>query len=440
MILLTEIALDAPLLRATEQLGFTEATAVQAQAIPAALAGNDLLVSAKTGSGKTAAFLLPLLQRLLQNPRPRTSTRGLILLPTRELAIQTEKTFIKLAAFTHLKAGLIIGGEAFKHQVATLRRNPEVLIATPGRLVEHINNKNTDFGDLEILILDEADRMLDMGFAEAMQTIVDNCKSERQNLFFSATLKHRSLSRIAGWLNAPQSIEIDSPKEGHEHITQQKILADDLKHKQALTIAMCSEDATKKILIFCNTRAQSQQLSNLLQSKKIKAGYLHGEIAQSDRKQILNRFRDDSLRVLVATDIAARGLDIDNVDLVINFTVAHSGDEHIHRIGRTGRGGQAGRAVTLVCREDWNLNSSIERYLKVRFETTKVAGLEAVYTGPKKLKSSGKAAGTKKKSSSKGKTKAKAPARPRKSSGLTTRPKDGTANDGSAPLRKKPKS
>lgn len=432
-----DLALDAPLLRATEKLGYTDATDVQAQTIPAALAGGDLLVSAKTGSGKTAAFLLPMLQRLLQNPKPSSSTRGLILLPTRELAIQTQKTLEQLAGFTQIKAGLIIGGEAYKHQVATLRRNPEVLIATPGRLVEHIKNSNTDFSDLEVLVLDEADRMLEMGFAEAMQTIIDSCNSERQNLFFSATLKHGSMARVVSWLKEPQSIEIDSMQAGHEHIVQQKILADDLKHKQALAIALCSAEEVEKVLVFCNTRAQSQQLSNLLQSKKIKSGYLHGEIAQNDRKQILNRFRDDSLRVLVATDVAARGLDIDNVDLVINFTVAHSGDEHVHRIGRTGRGGEAGRAITLVCREDWNLASSIERYLKVRFETVKIPGLEAVYTGPKKLKSSGKAAGTKKKTSKK--SKGPVGTKQRKSAGLTTRPKDGSANDGTAPLRKKPR-
>lgn len=432
-----DLALDASLLRAIERLGYSQATDVQAQTIPAALAGNDLLVSAKTGSGKTAAFLLPMLQRLLLNPKPTSSTRGLILLPTRELAIQTQKTMAQLAGFTQIKAGLIIGGEAYKHQVATLRRNPEVMIATPGRLVEHIKNSNTDFRDVEMLVLDEADRMLDLGFAEAMQTIIDSCNSERQNLFFSATLKHGSMARVIGWLNDPQSIEIDAEQAGHEHITQQKILADDLKHKQALAIALCSAEDVEKVLVFCNTRAQSQQLSNLLQSKKLKSGYLHGEIAQNDRKQILNRFRDDSLKVLVATDVAARGLDIDNVDLVINFTVAHSGDEHVHRIGRTGRGGQPGRAITLVCREDWNLASSIERYLKVRFETVKVRGLEAAYTGPKKVKSSGKAAGSKKKVSKKGSVGAKPKAR--KSAGLTTRPKDGSTNDGSAPLRKKPK-
>lgn len=430
-----DLGLDARLLRATDELGFSEPTVVQEHAIPAALSGRDLLVSAKTGSGKTAAFLLPILQRLLLNPRPTTSTRGLILLPTRELAIQTQTTLEKLARYTQVKAGLIIGGEAFKHQVATLRRNPEVLIATPGRLVEHINNKNTDFSDLEVLVLDEADRMLDMGFAEAMQTIVDSCRPERQNLFFSATLKHRAITRITAWLKEPQSIAVDSPKEGHEHIVQQRILADDLKHKQALTIAICSAEDVEKVLVFCNTRAQSQQLSNLLQSKKIKAAYLHGEIAQNDRKQILNRFRDDSLKVLVATDVAARGLDIDNVDVVVNFSVAHSGDEHVHRIGRTGRAGQGGRAITLVCREDWNLSSSIERYLKVRFETTKIRGLEATYTGPKKVKSSGKAAGSKKRPSAKSKARSK----PRPSAGLTSRPRDGASNDGSAPLRKKPK-
>ena len=432
-----DLSLAAPLLRAATDLGFTQPSPVQAQAIPAAIAGHDLLVSAKTGSGKTAAFLLPLLHCLLQQDAPRSSTRALILLPTRELAIQTQKNFEQLARFTQIKAGLIIGGEAFKHQIATLRRNPEVVIATPGRLVEHINNKNADFNDLEILVLDEADRMLDMGFAESMHEIVTVCNEQRQNLFFSATLKHRAINRITAWLKDPVSIEIGSMRTGHENIQQQKILADDLKHKQALTIALCTAENAGKIMVFCNTRAQCQQLSNLLQSKKIKCGYLHGEVGQNDRKQILNRFRDDTLQVLVATDVAARGLDIDNVDLVVNFTVAHSGDEHIHRIGRTGRADQIGRAITLVCREDWNLNSSIERYLKVLFQTTKIAGLEAEYKGPKKLKSSGKAVGRKKKKDEKGKVVARPKKRPGTRSGLTSKPKDGGNNDGMAPLRKK---
>ncbi len=400
MSLLQDLPLHKQLFKALDKLGFTEATEVQALAIPAALAGKDVMVSAKTGSGKTAAFILPMLDRLLATDAPDTGTRALILLPTRELALQTQKMFEKLAKYTHIKCGLIIGGESFKYQIATIRKNPEVLMATPGRLVEHIEKGSTDFNDLEIFVLDEADRMLDMGFAEDMQSIATACKDQRQNLLFSATLKHKGMHHIRKILNDPESIEVDSFKEGHSNIVEQIVLADDPKHKQKLVTALIKEEQAKKVFIFCKTREQCQQLGTALKYKDLKAGFIHGEIPQSERKTVLNRFRDNKLQILVATDVAARGLDVEEVDLVINFTVAHSGDDHVHRVGRTGRAGREGKAITLVTSLEWNLMSSIERYLKIRFEPRIVEHLKAKYTGPKKLKKSGKAAGTKKKKQS----------------------------------------
>ena len=400
MSLLQDLPLHKQLFKALDKLAFTEATEVQARAIPAALAGKDVMVSAKTGSGKTAAFVLPMLDRLLATDAPGSGTRALILLPTRELALQTAKMFAKLARFTHIKCGLIIGGESFKYQIATIRKNPEALIATPGRLVEHIEKGTTDFNDLELFVLDEADRMLDMGFAEDMQLIAAACKKQRQNLLFSATLKHKGMHHIREILNAPESIEIDSFKEGHSNIIQQKVLADDTAHKQKLVVALIREEQARKVFVFCKTREQCHQLGSALQAKGLQAGFIHGEIPQNQRKTVLNRFRDNKLQVLVATDVAARGLDVEAVDLVINFTVAHSGDDHVHRVGRTGRAGRAGKAITLVTSVDWNLMSSIERYLKIRFEPRNVNGLKARYSGPKKLKKSGKAAGTKKRKQS----------------------------------------
>jgi ATP-dependent RNA helicase SrmB len=367
------------------------------------------MVSAKTGSGKTAAFLLPMLDQMLRIDLPRSGTRGLILLPTRELALQTVKTFEKLAKFTHIKCGIVIGGEAYKHQVASLRRNPEVIIATPGRLAEHLDKGTIDFDDLEFLVLDEADRMLDMGFAEDMNKIATACNKERQNLLFSATLKHRNFGRIQDILDTPVSIEVDSFKEGHSQITQQMILADDDAHKQKLIVALVEEEKAEKVFVFCKTRAQCTAVGEHLAKTELKVGYLHGEIPQSDRKQVLNRFRDSKLQVLVATDVAARGLDVPDVDLVINYTVAHSGDDHVHRVGRTGRAGREGKAVMLVNHIDWNKNSSIERYLKIRFELRSLKGLKAKYTGPDKVKKSGKAVGTKKKTHKKPAPKGPAP-------------------------------
>ena len=379
-------------------MGYTEATEVQSSAIPEILKGRDVMVSAKTGSGKTAAFLLPILDRMLREEAKLSGTRGLILLPTRELALQTEKSFKKLSKFTSIKCGVVIGGEAFKYQIASLRKNPEVIIATPGRLVEHLDKGSIDFNDLEFLILDEADRMLDMGFTENMQRIAGACRGKRQNLLFSATLKHREFGRIQDILVNPVSILVDSFKEGHSQITQQMILADDDQHKQKLIQALVDEEQARKVFVFCRTRDQCTAVGVHLSESELKVGYLHGEIRQSDRKQVLNRFRDGKLQVLVATDVAARGLDVPDVDLVINFTVAHSGDDHVHRIGRTGRAGRSGKAVTLVNAIDWNKNSSIERYLKIRFEHRLIKGLKANYKGPDKVKKSGKAAGVKKKS------------------------------------------
>ena len=394
---LLDLPLHKQLFRALDALGFSEATEVQGSAIPAILDSRDVMVSAKTGSGKTAAFLLPMLDHMLRIEAPGCGTRGLILLPTRELALQTVKTFEKLAKFTHIKCGIVIGGEAYKHQIALLRKNPEVIIATPGRLVEHLDKGSIDFNDLEFLVLDEADRMLDMGFAEDMNIIAASCRHQRQNLLFSATLKHKNFGRIQDILDDPASIEVDSFKEGHSQITQQMVLADGDHHKQKLIKALVEEEKAEKVFVFCKTRAQCTAVGQHLAATALKVGYLHGEIPQSDRKQVLNRFRDGKLQVLVATDVAARGLDVSDVDLVINYTVAHSGDDHVHRVGRTGRAGKQGKAVTLVNHIDWNKNSSIERYLKIRFELRWVKGLKAAYTGPAKLKKSGKAAGTRKK-------------------------------------------
>lgn len=451
--LLKDLPINEKLIRALDLLGFTEATEVQAQAIPPALAGEDLMVSAKTGSGKTVAFLLPTLNKLLSHDNPKSGTLALILLPTRELAIQTQKAFEQLTTFTHLKCGLIIGGEAFKHQVATLRKNPEMLIATPGRLVEHIERGTVDFKDLEFLILDEADRMLDMGFSEDMYTISSGCNESRQNLLFSATLQHKGIQRIGALLTEPKSIVIDAPQQGHSHINQQIVLADNDKHKEHLIVALVTglgegegeaetnetaEQDKQKVFIFCKTRLQCQQLGNILKYRKLRAGYIHGEVPQSIRKQIMNQFRSGQLEVLVATDIAARGLDVDNVDMVINYTVAHSGSDHIHRIGRTGRAGKEGRAVTLVGAEEWGRMSSIERYLKIRFEKIALPGLKANYKGPKKLKSSGKAAGTKKKKETGKKKVRKKDKKTASTTGTENKPSGfSTSDDGFGVLRKK---
>ncbi|RLP54218.1 MAG: DEAD/DEAH box helicase [Ketobacter sp.] len=394
---LLDLPLEPALLKATENLGFNSATEVQSLAIPAILEGNDVMVSAPTGSGKTAAFLLPLLHRLMNIRSPYKVSRALILLPTRELALQTLDHLQKLAEFTEIKAALIIGGESFKKQLSTLGKNPEVLIATPGRLVEHIESESMDLGSIEFLLLDEADRMLQMGFAEDLKVISSQCRAKRQNLLFSATLDHESMSPIRAQFVDPVSIEVGSQKADHSHIVQQLVLSDDRKHKEALTFALIEEEQADKVFVFCSSRLQCEQLSSFLRYKKLKVSYIHGELNQSLRKKVMTEFRQQRIQVLVATDLAARGLDIEGVGLVINYSVARTGDDHAHRVGRTGRAGQEGKAVSLISDLEWNKMASIQRYLGITLRRRVVQGLKAQYTGPKKLKNSGKAAGTKKK-------------------------------------------
>ncbi len=393
----SEFDLDKRLLKAVDKLGFEKPTPVQIATIPQALAHKDLLVSSETGSGKTAAFLLPTLHQMLAKAAPETGSRMLILLPTRELARQVMKHFKQLAAFTHLKFALICGGETFKFQRAMFRKNPEVIIATPGRLLEHIEHGTPDFEALEFLILDEADRMLDMGLSEDVLKIVSCCNVDRQTLLFSATLNHRGLSKMmAGMLREPEAIRLNSVRDRHQNIRQQIIVADDSLHKGRLTDWLLSNETFDKAMIFTNTRIQADKLGSYLRSRGQRMGVLHGDLEQDERNRIMQLLRQGIINVLVATDVAARGIDVKGVDLVINFDMARSGKEHVHRIGRTGRAGEEGLAICLISPQEWNLMSSVGRYLRIDFEQRAIESQLGKYKGPHKVKASGKAAGTKK--------------------------------------------
>ncbi len=397
-LLFSDLALHERLQKALTELGFEKATPVQEQTLPKVLEGKDLMVSAETGSGKTAAFLLPMLNHMHNHPAPKSSTRALILVPTRELAQQILAECEKLTRYTFIKTGMIIGGESFRHQINTLRKNPEILIATPGRLIEHMENNNHDFSDLEYLVLDEADRMLDMGFGGDVLKIADECCAERQAMLFSATLEGRGIKdMIAHVLNEPQSLMLSSARDKHANIHQQIMLADDIKHKEKLLIWLLQNETYEKAIVFCNTIVQTEEFCGKIKVKGLNVGVLHGDMDQRERKHVMRLLADGKFNILIATDVAARGLDIKGVQLVINLDMARNGDDYVHRIGRTGRAGQEGLAISLIGPNEWNLMTGIQRYVKVDFEKRSVKELRGSFKGPKKLKSSGKAAGTKKK-------------------------------------------
>jgi ATP-dependent RNA helicase SrmB len=382
------------ILKALAKLEISEPTPVQRASIPPALQQKDLLVSAETGSGKTIAFLLPTLQRLLTHKDPKTGTRVLILVPTRELARQIYDHCMSLASYTDFTAGLIIGGEDYKKQMLLLRRNPEFIIATPGRIKAQLEGGATFFKDLEVLILDEADRMLDMGFSEDVLHIAKYCNPERQTLLYSATLEHQGIRGVARQiLKAPEILTLNTVHDKHADIAQQVILADNPGHKAQLLRWLLEHEKFDKALIFTNTRALSDSLGSELMNHGHRTGVLHGDMEQNKRNLVMNRLHQGHINILVATDVAARGLDVEGVDLVVNFEVPRNGHDYVHRIGRTGRAGKKGLAISLVSHNEWNIKAGIEKYLKQRFEPRTIKELEGAYHGPDKVKKSGKAGG-----------------------------------------------
>ncbi|MBL6987359.1 MAG: DEAD/DEAH box helicase [Methylobacter sp.] len=394
----SNLSLDEQLLSAVKKMGFEQPTPVQLQAIPLILENKDLLVSAETGSGKTAAFLLPTLHRLLTLASGKPGTRALILTPTRELAQQIFKHCQQLTEFTDLKTGLITGGDDFRLQQNMLRRNTEIVIATPGRVLELMDQEIPDFSNLEVLILDEADRMLDMGFSEDVMTIANSCNTERQTLLFSATLTHFGFIKMDDKvITNHKVIALNTLHDGHRNIEQQIVLADDNDHKLKLLTWLLQNETYNKALVFTNSRIQADILRGPLRGQKLRVGVLHGEMDQKDRNRMMELFRDGEVKIMLATDLAARGLDIKGINLVINFDVPRNGINYIHRIGRTGRVDELGLTIALVKHTEWNLMSGIERFLKQKFKQRRIKELEGKYKGPKKLKASGKATGGKSK-------------------------------------------
>jgi len=425
--LFSSLLLDEPLLDAIEQLGFKEMTEVQAAAIPQALAGKDMIVNARTGSGKTLAYVLPMLQQILDNPQ--TLPQAIILAPTRDLCRQINKQCTLLAQNTKIQTAVIIGGEDPKHQIKALEKYPEIIIATPGRLLEHVKRDMVILDAINILVLDEADRMLAMGFSDDVISIASQCNEEAQTVLYSASFNQNKFETlIESILFEPEIIMVDSARENNENIAQLKVLADDTPHKIKLCQHLLKNDSYSKAIVFANKKETVTQISAALQSKDIKNAFIHGDIEQDIRNKILRSFRNDDLNVLVATDVASRGLDIPDLDLIINFDVPRNGEDYMHRIGRTGRMFEAGQAITLVNANEWNKMISIEHFLGIECLIRKVPEVATKFTGPANQKSSGKSYGTKhnktKKPKTKPKTKVKNRLRDRKNVGKRRKPSE----------------
>ena len=434
-----ELQLDRRLQLGLDALALPAPTEVQQLAVPAALSGADLRISAETGSGKTLAYLVPMVQRSLGGEiPPAAGTLGLVLVPTRELARQVLKQARALLATTPLRAEAITGGADFKYQKALLRRNPEILVATPGRLLEHCEKGSADLAALQLLVLDEADRMLDMGFRDDVLQIAGRCPPERQVLMLSATLHHRGLREVGkALLNSPRTIAVGEVRQPHSGITHQLVLADHQAHKDQLLLALLQQGGYRRALVFGNRRTTAARLAGMLRRHHLRCDCLHGELTTEERKQVMTRFQDGRIDILCASDVAARGLDVKEIDLVVNYDMPRSGDDYLHRTGRTGRAGERGTAVSLVAAPEWNLMISIERYLKLSFERRSLPGFKAKYSGPKHRKSSGKAVGSRRKGDDKGrKTRSRTTARGKPSGKRPSAPA-AASEDGFAPLTKK---
>jgi superfamily II DNA/RNA helicase len=374
------LGLNSSLLETLAALGYSEPTPVQCAAIPAALAGTDLLVSSQTGSGKTAAFLLPALQRLgAAVPTGRGSgPRILVLTPTRELALQVHKAAHTYGDGQRLRTACLVGGMPYGLQLKELGKPVDIVIATPGRLKDHLDRGRVDLARVEVLVLDEADRMLDMGFVEDIEAIVARIPAARQTLLFSATLDG-VVGRLAQRVTrAAQRVDIAASAAHDSKIDQRALFADDLPHKTRLLDALLRDTGIGQALVFTATKQSAENLSGALREQGFSVGALHGDMRQRERNLTLQHLRDGRMRVLVATDVAARGLDVPGISHVINFDAPRQAEDYVHRIGRTGRAGRAGVAVTLLAHREKHLVHSIERYTGNALRVAVIPGLEPV--------------------------------------------------------------
>jgi len=374
--LFSEIGLSAELLRATEKQGYQEATPIQQQAIPLILEGRDLLAGAQTGTGKTAGFTLPLLQRLQNSaPQGQRHVRALILVPTRELAAQVAESVRDYGRYLPFSSAVIFGGVSINPQISKLRHGVDIVIATPGRLLDHMQRGTIHLGGVETLVLDEADRMLDMGFIRDIRKVLKVMPPNRQNLLFSATFSSDIKQLANELLNAPMEIQIARQNTTVEQISQ-VVHPVDRSRKRELLSQMIGEGNWRQVLVFTRTKHLANRLSQQLEQDGLSAAAIHGNKSQGARTRALADFKKGDIRVLVATDIAARGLDIEQLPHVVNFELPNVPEDYIHRIGRTGRAGLEGQAVSLVCVDEKRLLADIERLQRRDIEKVIIPGYE----------------------------------------------------------------
>jgi ATP-dependent RNA helicase RhlE len=372
----SSLGLADGLLRAVADEGYSVATPIQAQSIPVVLAGRDLLAAAQTGTGKTAAFVLPMLQRFSAAPtQGHRTVRALVLVPTRELAAQVAESVRTYGRHMDVKSAVVFGGVNINPQIDQLRRGVDIVIATPGRLLDHMQQRTVNLSKLEILVLDEADRMLDMGFIHDIKRIIGTLPKQRQNLMFSATFSDDIRKLAHGILRDPATVEV-APRNATIDLIDQQVYQVDKSRKLALLAHLITTEDWQQVLVFCRTKHGANRLAEQLEKRDIVCAAIHGNKSQGARTRALADFKANKVRVLVATDIAARGLDIDQLPHVVNFELPNVPEDYVHRIGRTGRAGASGEAVSLVSPDERNELKAIQNLIKRTLPSTVIAGFE----------------------------------------------------------------
>jgi len=378
----SSLGLSAELLKAIAEKKYQTPSPIQAKTIPVVLQGKDVMAAAQTGTGKTAGFTLPILQRLSSGKSAQSNqVRTLILTPTRELAAQVAASVEDYGKFLPLSSAVVFGGVKINPQMMRLRRGVDVLVATPGRLLDLYNQNAVRFHQLEVLVLDEADRMLDMGFIHDIRKILKALPEKRQNLLFSATFSDEIRKLAKTMVNNPVEISVSPPNSTVKSV-KQWIHPVDKKQKSALLTHLINENQWQQVLVFCRTKHGSNRLCRYLETRGIKAAAIHGNKSQGARTRALSEFKSGLTRILVATDIAARGLDIQQLPQVVNFDLPNVPEDYVHRIGRTGRAGASGHAVSLVCADEFKQLSDIERLIKKLLPRELVDDFEPVHQLP----------------------------------------------------------